>query len=203
MKKFYFAFLLLVLSFPSLSVFSDYTNPNDPSYNSVGTPNSTSAPGSSPTTYTPGFGFGGIQFNDSLLYDIPPEKCSGTSSAEVIKEYVLTDKVFIFKTQNGYGVAELNQTLKEIETGVRRKKNCPISVGLKLGGEIDCRGVRVIKEEPYEGCAFEAKIWGHSLSEADAFALVYTRLQTQFKEYKDKCVLPPKPKPLSERMLKM
>ncbi len=151
--------------------------------------------------YTPGFGFGGIPFNDSQLYEIPPEKCKGSSSAQLLTEYGHTDKLFLFKTDAGYGVMGLEQTLKELETGVRRKKNCPIAVGIKLAGEIDCRGVRVIKEDPYEGCAFEAKVWGHSLTEAQAFALIYSKLQGQFKEYKEKCVLPPAPKSLKDRMI--
>lgn len=149
----------------------------------------------------PGFAWGGIPLDDSTLYEIRPEKCKAPSTAEIIGEYSLTDKVYLFKTPNGYGVASLDQTLKEIETGTRRKKICPINVGLKISGDIDCKGVRVIKEDPYEGCAFESKIWAHSLNETQAFALVYEKLKAQHKDYKQQCIVPVK-RTIKDSMLK-
>jgi hypothetical protein len=201
MKKLSFTILLAVLSLYSLKSLSDLYNTTDPSNGNVGVIRP-GDPGTSKQTHTPGFGWGGIPFNDSSLYEIPPEKCSGKSSAEIVGEYGLTEKFYVFKTERGYGVISLEQTLKELETGVRRRKTCPIAKGLKLNGEIDCRGVRVIKADPEDGCAYEAKVWGHSLNESGAFALAYDKLQGQFKEYKAKCIAPPKGKTLQERMVK-
>ncbi len=152
--------------------------------------------------YTPGFGFGGIPLSDSQFYEIPPEKCKGDSTAQILQEYYLTSKLFLFKSEKGYGVIELNQTLKELETGARRRKNCPIGVGIRISGEIDCKGIRTVKQEPYDGCAYQSKVWAHSLTETQAFAAIYAKLQDQFKEYKQKCIMPPKSKTLEERMIK-
>ncbi len=162
---------------------------NDPSVNSS-------------SISTPGLSIGGIALDDSQFYEIKPEKCKGESTAEILNEYSLTEKLFLFKTENGYGIMSLEPTLKEIETGVRRNRLCTTKKGLKLKGEVDCRGVRVIKQYPYEGCAYEAKVWEHGLSQEAAFNLAYEKLKTQFKTYKSECILPPKPKPLSERMMK-
>lgn len=193
MKKFsLFALFLLLCNGGLLKAEEEIIAPG-----SIIRPEDTSKP-----AYTPGFGWGGIPMNDSQFYEIPPEKCEGTSTAQILQEYYLTDKLFLFKTDKGYGVMELNQTLKELETGARRRKNCPIGIGIKINGEIDCRGIRTVKQEPYEGCAYEGKIWTHSLSESQAFNFIYTKLQSQFKEYKQKCVLPPKPRTLEERMIK-
>ncbi len=72
---------------------------------------------------------------------------------------------------------------------------------MKLSGEVDCKGIRVIKESPFKGCAFDAKIWGHSMSEYEAFNLIYQKLNQQFKAYKKECVLPPK-RSLQDRLIK-
>ncbi|MFN5540365.1 MAG: hypothetical protein ACK481_09985 [Candidatus Melainabacteria bacterium] len=189
-----FIFGLFLLSSQSLSLNADIlTQTTDPNLVDVQ---------SKPVK--PGFGWGGITLDDSDFYDVPREKCEGESIGEVLKEYHLSNKFYVFKTDKGYGVIELNQTLKEIETGSRRKKNCQAYIGMKIKGELDCKGsARVAKEEPYEGCAFETKVWGHGMSEIQVFELVYKKLQSQFVDYKSKCVLPPQAKPLSERFLKL
>jgi hypothetical protein len=174
--------------------------PINPSYQDANNGNGNSTTPTSVTT--PGLSIGGISLDDSQFYEIKPEKCKGESVAEILNEYSLTEKLFVFKTENGFGIMSLEPTLKEIETGVRRNRLCTTKQGLKLKGEIDCRGVRVIKQEPYEGCAYEAKIWEHGLSQQQAFNLVYDKLKVQFKNYRADCILPPKPKSLSDRMIK-
>lgn len=151
--------------------------------------------------YNPGVAFGGIPLDDSQFYEIKPEKCEADSVAEILGKYEITDDLYLLKTEKGFAVATLEQTLKEIATGQRRKKICPIRVGTQLKGEIDCKGVRVIKESPYQGCAYDAKIWGHSMTETEAFNLIYSKLGKQFKAYKKECVLPPK-RTLQDRMIK-
>jgi hypothetical protein len=162
--------------------------PFDPSYQNNQGPNGNN----NSSVYVPGISWGGIPLDDGSLYDIKPEKCKGSTTAEIIGEYNLIDKLFLLKTENGYVVAALDQTLKEIETGVRRKRLCSASKGMKIQGDIDCKGVRVVKQEPYDGCAFEAKVWGHSMTEQQAFNLLFERVKAQFMEYKKQCVVPAK-----------
>jgi|GEM_PF-3751453 len=155
--------------------------------------------------YTPGIKWGGISLDDSAFYDIPTEKCKEKSQAEIISKYVLNGKVYIFKTDKGYGVADIELSYRDVETGVRRSAlpnlaGCRIVPGLKLYGDIDCKGQRLVKKDPYEGCAYDLKIWGHSLSEQQAFELVYHRLQNNFLEYKNNCTPKPRKKTLQERM---
>ncbi|MDX1920070.1 MAG: hypothetical protein SFU25_04955 [Candidatus Caenarcaniphilales bacterium] len=154
------------------------------------------------STHIPGLGWGGIPFSESVFQEIPSEKCSGETVAEIIAEYELSKKIYLLKTSKGLVVAGLEQTLKDIETGQHRKKMCPVAVGMKLNGEIDCKGMRVIKEEPFKGCAYEAKVYAHSLPEGQAFNMVYSKLKGQFMEFKKECVLPPKPKSLGDSMIK-
>lgn len=170
------------------------------------TTNSTFTPAPDDTnpqpTHVPGLGWGGIPFNESIFQEIPSEKCSGESTAEIVGEYELSKKVYLLKTNKGLVVAGLEQTLKDIETGQHRKKMCPVVVGMKLSGEIDCKGVRTIKEDPFKGCAYEAKIYAHSMDDSQAFKMVYNKLKSQFSEFKKECVLPPKPKSLGDSMIK-
>ncbi|MDX1918387.1 MAG: hypothetical protein SFT81_04530 [Candidatus Caenarcaniphilales bacterium] len=163
-------------------------------------------PDANTQSYTPGLGLGGISVNDTSFYEIPPEKCLGESTAEIIKEFGLTDRIFLFKTSAGYGVAELAPTYVNLQTGVRRKadgtvKRCSIDIGMQFAGEIDCKGKRNVRREPYENCDFEAKIWAHSLNEGDAYTFAISKLVTQFKNYREKCIIPAGPKSIQERML--
>jgi|GEM_PF-6853124 len=150
---------------------------------------------------TGGISFGGIKLDDSAFYDVPSEKCSGVTSAQIIRLYKLKEPVFVFLTKNGYGVAEFEPTLKELETGITRRGTCLLKVGDKLKGKIDCRGVRVIKKEPYKNCAYEARIWSHSSDQFGAFDTVEKLFRVQFGEYRKKCIYK-KNKQIKDRLLK-
>ncbi len=159
--------------------------------------------GAAPAPTVSGISFGGISLNDSSFYEIPTEKCpKGDVVAELVGEYGLTEKVYIFQSERGYGVVEMSQIYRDLETGVRRKSNnsCRVFKGMKIQGELDCKGIKTVKKEPYENCAFEAKIWGHSQSELGAFALVTSKLDKQFREYASKCQPVSQGKSLKERM---
>ena len=194
----YIAFCVLFVTLCVTSVWADGDADvfGDPTYVRSNIPG-----GNSQAVRVPGFAWGGIPLDDSTLYEVKTEKCKVPSTAEIIGEYSLTEKVYLFKTPSGYGVASLEQTLKDLETGVRRKKMCPVNPGLKISGDIDCKGIRTIKEEPFEGCAYEAKIWAHSLNETQAFAVVYEKLKAQYKDYKQQCVLPVK-RTIKDSMMK-
>ncbi|HEY9886336.1 MAG TPA: hypothetical protein V6C96_03645 [Vampirovibrionales bacterium] len=208
-KKFSFITLALLFSFSCSAIIKSQliqnNNTNDEFQRSTSLKENglgSDAPDALPeTNHVPGFAFGGIPLDDSSFYEIRPEKCESESIGEIVGKYSLTDEVYLVKTDKGFIVTSLEQTLKNLDTGQRRKKGCPLQVGVVLGGELDCKGVRVIKESPFEGCAYEAKIWAHSLSEAQAFTLIYNKLRGQFFSFKKECVVPQK-RSLSDRMIK-
>lgn len=155
--------------------------------------------------YTPGMKIGGISLDESEFYEIPTEKCKASSAGTIEGKYFLTNRVYIFKTPEGYGVADIEPSFKDLETGVRRESMsnnpaCRLIEGTTIEGELDCNGARMVKRVPYEGCAYDIKVWGHGLSERQAFELVHKRLQVQFIDYREKCI-PAKPeKTLQDRV---
>ena len=104
-------------------------------------------------------------------------------------------------SQNGYGVAEIEPTLKELETGVTRRGKCILRAGNELEGEIDCRGVRVVKRSPYKNCAYEIKVWSHSNDLLASFDVVEKLFKVQFGEYRKSCTYIKK-KELKDRLIK-
>lgn len=160
--------------------------------------------------YKPGMSVGGITLDDSDFYEIPTEQCKAESKAKIIDFFWLTSKVFILKTDQGFIVANLDLSLRDLETGVQRSSainknknqqlSCKLTEGIELSGEIDCKGARIIKKEPYEGCAYDIKVWAHSLSETQAYKLAIKKLQEQFVDYKSECVIQKKTS-IKDRMI--
>ncbi len=158
------------------------------------------------TKYTPGLKLGGISIDESEFQEMPTEKCQGETIATIIKSYSLTKDLYLIKTEKGFGIAEIDLSFRDLETGVRRssrseKASCKITKGLVIKGEIDCKGARLIKKEPYDNCAYDIKVWAHSMTEVDAIDLIAKMLQLQFLDYRKTCVIAPKSKSIQDRMM--
>lgn len=143
--------------------------------------------------HVPGLAISGISLDDTSLYSIPTEKCTSSSIAVIDGVYFLSNKVYIFKTDKGYGVANIDLSYRDLETGVRRgslpsNASCRLVPERKIEGDIDCLGARMVKKLPYDQCVYDVKIWAHSLQDKEeAFQIVYKKLQEQFIEYRSKC----------------
>jgi hypothetical protein len=173
-------FFILFISFNFISK-AEY----DPNAYTPATSVNSAGDDSSKGKHTPGLRLNGISLNDSELYSMPTESCKEKSMAVLDSKYFLTEKIFVFKTAKGFGVANIALSYKDLETGVRRqsrpkKKSCKLTTNMKLFGDFDCLGKRLVRKEPYESCAYEVKIWGHSMTKEETFQLVYRKLQEQF-----------------------
>lgn len=158
--------------------------------------------------YNPSFNLGGIKLNTDEL-GVAKETCESPSIATIDSDYFLTDKLFIFKTDAGYGVASIDLSYRDLETGRRRttnsiskKTSCKVIPGMQIDGEFDCiANKKLARKVPYEQCAYDIQVFGHSMEKEQAFKLVYKKLQEQFLNYRDQCVVTPKTT-IQDRMLK-
>lgn len=160
--------------------------------------------------YNPNFNLSGIKLNTDDLESLAYEKCESSTTATIDSDYFLTDKLFIFNTESGYGVASIDLSYKDLETGRRRqaipknqqKASCKVMPGMQIKGEFDCvANIKLAKKVPYDHCAYDLKVFGHSMSKEEAFQLVYKKLQIQFLDYRDQCKITPKTT-IQDRMLK-
>jgi hypothetical protein len=123
------------------------------------------------------------------------EPCEGKSEAELVGKYALAaDAYYLFRTQAGFGVASLSQSLRNMQTGVRRtnRSKCRLQEGSTVTGQLDCRGARTVARVPHQGCDYDAEVFAHSLSKAEALELILEKIREDFRDYRRKCVSRPR-----------
>lgn len=182
--------LIFISSIGNIATAQSYNNPDD--------------------GYIPGFKMYGISLKDASAFNsnkIRTTACDSKSTATIKNIYLLTNKVYLFQTDAGYGVANMNLSAKDLDTGISRRKlptsynqSCKLNKNSILTGNFDCYGPHFASLKDQPKCVYEITTWEHSgKSESDMFHIVYKKLQEQFVQYKDQCTLIRKPT-LEDRM---